>query len=813
MAAKLSTLGAMPQRLPLHDQLPALLETLQSGRTTLLSAPPGAGKSTLVPGAVADQSWCAGRVLVSQPRRLAAQALARRVAAQRGTKLGGEVGYSVRFDRQVSAATRVEFVTAGLLLRRIQSDPFLDGVDCVILDEFHERSLDSDLSLALLLQVQAEARPDLRLVIMSATLDVSALERRLPDAAQVRTSGRSFPVEIEHLRRDDDAPIATAAARAALRALSPSGRVLVFLPGVGSIERCRRALADADVSVLPLHGRLSAREQQRVLTPCVEPQIILATNLAQTSLTIDGVHTVVDSGLERAMRYDPRLGVSRLTTVPISRASAEQRAGRAGRLGSGRCVRLWSQASHHQRAEHDDAEVANAELSSSLLQILSWGQALDDFAWFEAPPAAHVRRACWLLETLDALSAQGKLTATGRQLATLPIEPRLGAVLLRGAQLGHTRLACEVAAIASEPDFLRHPPPERCDDDLQYRLEQLEAPQGPIDAHGRARVQRVAQQLERLAPKAAPRREDTAHLLQDLLLAGFSDRLARRSDDGSYVLAAGFQAKRSPRSRCAPAEVILAVNLNAQERHTPLIEAALPVALDRLERRHTLELRWDPQRAAVMHERCERIGTLVLKRSPAHEAPDPVAVARVLFEALENQPERALNWDTKAQALVDRLRFCRQHGADELPDPNDSAQLLKAICAGRRSLDELRRADLAQALTDQLSYPMRQTLADWAPTHFKLPSGRSARVDYANPSAPALRARLQDFFGLEETPRLAQGRASTVCHLLAPNGRPAQVTSDLAGFWRGSYAEVRKALRGRYPKHDWPEQPHLRNSS
>ena len=799
-------------RLPIRDQLEPVLDALKNGSDVLLSAPPGAGKSTIIPGAVADQSWCKGKVLISQPRRLAAQALARRVAALRNCQLGQEVGYAVRFDRQTSATTRLEFLTAGLLLKRLQSDPFLDGIDCVILDEFHERSLDTDFCLALLLQIRSEARPDLRLIVMSATLDTSILADQLPEAIQVSSQGRSFPVSIEH-QKSSDQPIAKQAAQAAARALKEAGRVLVFLPGVRAIQRCQDALKGTQASVIPLHGRLSQAEQQLALEPCTEPQIILATNIAETSLTIDGVHTVIDTGLERAPRYDAKLGLSRLTTIPISRASADQRAGRAGRLGPGRCIRLWSSASEHQRPAYDTPEIADAELSSTLLSILAWGQRIDQFTWFEAPPLAHQRRAITLLRQLGTIDDQDRITSKGRSLAQLPIHPRLGAVLHEGSKYGAVELACMVAALASEPDFLRHRPPADWGDDLSYRIEQLKTPQGAIDNYARKRVLRVTEQLKRLAPEVGTPVERPEHLLQHLLLAGFADRLARRNDDGSYAVASGFRAQLSTLSLCDQAELILGVALTAHEQAMPLIQVGLPVQADLLQRRSTLELRWDPKTSAVVHERVERLGELVIKRSSAHQSADPEQVANELFAALENQPGRALNWTNSSRDFANRIRFCRHHGARELPDPDDAMTLLRLICRGRRSIDDLKRADLAQALSSTMTYAMSKQLDEWAPTRYRLPRGRSAKVTYDDPAAPVLSARVQDFFGLDQSPTLAQGRATVVCHLLAPNGRPAQVTSDLAGFWAGSYSDVRKALRGRYPKHDWPEDPSLRNSS
>lgn len=797
--------------LPVQAHLREIFEILDRGDDLLLSAPPGSGKSTVVPAALLDREWCSGEVWVSQPRRLAATALATRVAELRGGELGGEVGYSVRFDRAVSAETKLHFVTAGLLLRRLQSDPFLEGVSAVVLDEFHERSLDSDLSLALLRQIKKEARPDLRLVVMSATLDSAALLKALPKASLVRAEGRLHSVDIEHLG-NEDRPLALRAARAASRALSSHGKTLVFLPGVYEIERCQEALSSAKVPVLPLHSRLPKNAQLRALRPGLEAAIILATNIAETSLTIEGLRCVVDSGLVRRPIFDARLGLTRLTTVAISRASAEQRAGRAGRTGPGHCFRLWSAAEQMQRRAFDAPDIANADLSSAALQVLAWGQDPQNFPWFEEPPSGHLRQALKLLRELGAIDEAGALTKIGGQIADLPLEPRLARMMLSAAELGLVQTGARLAALSAEGDILTRPPPLGIADDLSFRLAQLDEASALTDSAARRRVLRVAKQLERLVGKRRGR-PGTKEDWQALLLPAFSDRLARRNDDGSYALAAGFRAVLSKRSRCPKSDLILAFNLQGSAKGLPLINAALPIEASSLKRSQSLELRFDPERSAVVYERIEKLGSLVIHRVPAPSAADALAVSALLFSEYKTQPKRALHWSKAAIALAQRIRFCRHHGASELPDPDDHLALLEQICHGRRSLAELKQSDLKKALEAQMDFEQKRKLAAWAPTRLSLASGSSAQVNYANVEAPAVAARVQAFFGQNDTPCLAQGRVKALCHLLAPNGRPAQITQDLAGFWDGSYAEVRKALRGRYPKHAWPENPRIRQSS
>lgn len=797
--------------LPVESHLGDIFDILECGDDLLLSAPPGSGKSTVVPAALLDRKWCSGEVWVSQPRRLAATALASRVAELRGSKLGGEIGYSVRFDSAVSGDTKLRFVTAGLLLRRLQSDPFLEGISAVVLDEFHERSLDSDLSLALLRQIKSEARPDLRLVVMSATLDSAALLKALPRARLVRAEGRLHPVDIEHLG-SEDRPLAQRAATAASRALSNDGKTLVFLPGVYEIERCQEALSGAKVPVLPLHSRLPKSAQMNALRPDLGAAIILATNIAETSLTIEGLRCVVDSGLVRRPIFDSRLGLTRLTTVAISRASAEQRAGRAGRTGPGHCFRLWSAAEQMQRRAFDAPDIAEADLSSAALQVLAWGQDPQKFPWFEKPPSGHLQQAIKLLRELEAVDEEGALTKLGRQLAELPLEPRLARMMLSAAELGLVETGARLAALSSEGDILKRPPPPGIIDDLSFRLAQLEEPSALSDSGARRRVLQVARQLERLIGKGKPR-QGAKEDWQSLLLPAFSDRLARRNDDGSYALAAGFRAVLGKRSRCPKSELILAFSLQASAQGLPRISAALPIEASSLKRSQSLELRFDPERSAVVYERIERLGSLVIARVPAPSAADALAVSALLFSEYKTQPMRALNWSKEAIAFAQRIRFCRHHGAGELPDPNDHVALLEQICHGRRSLAELKQSDLKNALEAQMNFEQMRKLAAWAPTRLSLASGSSAQVNYADVDAPVVAARVQAFFGQSDSPCLAEGRVKALCHLLAPNGRPAQITQDLAGFWDGSYTEVRKALRGRYPKHAWPENPRIRQSS
>lgn len=798
----------MRSPLPIDAALPAVLDALRAQGAVVVLAPPGSGKTTRVPQAVLDA--IGGRALLLQPRRVAARLCAARIAWERGGELGGEVGYQVRFERRVGPQTRLEVLTEGLLLRRLQEDPFLEGVDTVLLDEFHERSLHLDLSLALLAEVRAQVRPELRLVVMSATLDPGPVARFLGGCPVVVAEGRTFPVEVQHDPRPDERPLPLRVAAAIRARLPEEGHVLAFLPGVGEIERTLEALGPLPGRrVLPLHSRLSLEEQARALAPSAEPRVVLATNIAETSVTFDGVRVVVDSGQERRPVYDPALGLERLERVPIAQSSAAQRAGRAGRTGPGLCRRLWTEAEHRERPAAALPEVQRADLAPAVLELRAWGADPRRFGWFEPPPPAALARAEQLLQRLGALD-DGALTPLGQALARLPVHPRVGAVLLAGQRRGLAREAATLAALLSERDpFPGDQHPERAD--LLWRVQRVE--EGGASERGLLRAVRQARdQLLALAPPhPGPRGRADARALAELLLAGFPDRVAVRREGSPrrYRLVGGAGAALPEGQQGPP--LVLALELEAGPRgerseHTlrlacALEEAWLPTRWERV-------LRFDPEREAVRGRRERRYLDLILGEAPDPEEPDPEAVSALLAQEAAKNIERIFTLDDETINTTQRLRCIIDWMPEQqLPPAWDLRWALPALCQGRRSFAELRALDLSEALLGLLSWPQRQALEQHAPARLPVPSGATVRLRYEHGQPPVLAARVQQLFGLMQTPRIAGGRVPVLIELLSPAQRPVQVTADLAGFWASSYAEVRKELRGRYPKWAWPEDP------
>jgi len=830
--------------LPVLAVLPDLVAALRSERRAVLVAPPGAGKTTLVPGALLDAGLAgAGSVAVLQPRRVAARAAARRIAALRGGALGQEVGYSVRFERRVGRGTRIEILTEGLLVRRLQQDPFLEAVGCVVLDEFHERSLHADLALAMVREAQAAGREDLHLVVMSATLDVEPVVDYLQGCPVIQAEGRVYPVQVRHDRHEHRQRAERRTAAAVLSALDriDEGHVLVFLPGVGEITSCERSLNDTlasePVQVLPLHSRLPGRAQDAALAPSAGRKVVLATTIAQTSVTLPGVSCVVDAGWVRRPRFDPAVGLQRLERVRVSRASADQRTGRAGRTRPGSCRRLWTDRIHASLPRFDLPEIRCADPSRAVLDIFGWGGRPDGFAWFEPPPESHLSWAVRHLQGLGAVQADG-ITERGRELLALPLAPRLGALVLAGHRMGVPRTAAAVAALLSERDIVAaNTPVVAGPSDLLPRLEALLALRGSPDRAGawgldrravRA-VQRAAAQIEGVArrllgPLGADERLDSA-AVSELLLQAFPDRVARRRAAGSrrFRLAAGSGAVQSERSAPSEAPLVLAVGLRAGargERAEHIIDLAHALSAEQLPSDERLVTRFDPEREAVVQTWARCFGELVLAERPASAAVDPLAASEALLRAACVDPRRALGWDAPVDSLLARLTCLRQWLPNlELPAFEDLASaelgapppgpesLLAELCAGRRSFAQLRKLDLGRALRGRLGGRARAALDAHAPERIDLPSGVQARLRYSPGEPPVLAARIQHLFGLHRTPTVAQGRVAVVVHLLAPNGRPAQITSDLHSFWRNTYAAVRKDLRGRYPKHAWPEDP------
>ncbi|MBL6456624.1 ATP-dependent helicase HrpB [Belnapia sp. T6] len=833
---------SLPSSLPLADlpvteALPGLTSALRAGSNAVLIAPPGAGKTTLVPLVLKEEDWASGgKLLVLEPRRVAARAAARRMAELLGESApGGTIGLSTRLDRAVSAATRVEVVTEGLLVRRLQSDPGLDGVAGVLFDEAHERNLDTDLALALCLDLQRALRPELRLLAMSATLDggafagllgagpgaperregIGAPERR--DAPTIESLGRAWPVSIEHRPRDladpRDLPEAMAGAiRTALRA--HEGDVLAFLPGWGEIRRTAERLSGIEADVLPLHGEMPPAEQDRALTPGPRRKVVLATSIAETSLTVPGVRIVVDGGFRRAPRLDPATGLTRLVTVRISKAAAEQRAGRAGRTAPGVAIRLWSEALHRGLAPQDRPAILEEELSGLALDLAAWGAAPGDLAWLDPPPAGALAAARSLLRDLDALDAEGRITATGRRMARLGTHPRLARMLAAAEGEGEGALAADLAALLEERDPIRG---REAPSDVTLRLDLLHGGDHPnADRPTVQRIRRAAALHRRrlgLHGGTHPEGDPGA-----LLAAGFPDRIAavRGVMAGAFRLASGQGARLPATDPLSKSPLLAVADLELQGTEAR-IRMAAPLDRAVLEARFPERFRreegaaFDARAGAVLARRRLRFGPLVLEEQPLPN-PDPALVAAALAAAVAERGLRDLPWTPAARQLQARLRWMRGVEGEAWPDASDAAlaatvqDWLAPHLHGRSRLADLAGLNLPDLLLAGLPWDRRQRLDAALPARLPLPAGRSAAIDYTG-EVPTLEARPQHLYGLTRLPPLAEGRVPLQVALLSPAGRPVAVTGDLAGFWRGGWLEVRKEMRGRYPKHNWPEDP------
>lgn len=821
-----SALRLAPLPLPIEPVLPALIEALANGSRAVLEAPPGAGKTTRVPLALLDAPWRDGRIVMLEPRRLAARAAARRMAQTLGEPVGRTVGYAVRHERVVSRATQIEVVTEGMLTRRLQSDPTLDGVSALIFDEFHERNLPSDLGLALALDMQT-LRPELRIVVMSATLDGARVAALLAEdgepAPLVRSEGRLFPVETRFAERPVEGRIEDAVARSVRTALAETeGDVLVFLPGAGEIRRTEERLAGLDAAVLPLHGSLPIEAQDAALAPNPRRKVVLATDIAETSLTIEGMRVVVDAGLARRPRYDAASGMERLETVPIAQASAEQRRGRAGRLAPGVCFRLWTAFEHAARPAFAPPEIATTDLAPLALELAAWGTPDPSvLRWLDPPPKAAYAEARTLLTDLGALDRGGALSPHGRALAALGMHPRLAHLALRGRDLGLGATACRLAALLDERDVLGSTAPEPPPSDLRLRLDLFHAgsPRLPGLTVHRAGLDRVRKTARMWQDRLNADRDAADAEAAGLLLAlAYPDRLAQRLPGTAprFRLRDGRPAELPTADPLADAP-FLAVGLLTGRGATPRIALAAPLDLAAIEEAfgdatETAEaVAWDDDAGRVVAARRRTLGALILSEGPLRR-PDPQAVAAALLDGVRARGLGALPWSKDAARLRERLAFLHHHDPT-WPDVSDEALLdsldawLGPYVAGMMRLDDLRRLDLPARLLDRLDWAQRADLDRLAPSHVTVPSGSHIPIDYAAPEAPVLAVRLQEVFGLTETPRVFGGRVPLTMHLLSPAHRPAQVTQDLASFWREGYFDVRRDLRGRYPKHYWPDDP------
>jgi ATP-dependent helicase HrpB len=771
--------------LPIDPLLPEIREHLRRGTNLVIEAPPGAGKTTRVPPALLDDAR--GEVLALEPRRLAARLAARRVAAELGERAGETAGYQVRFEEVAGPRTRIRFMTEGVLTRRLLSDPELGGVSVVLLDEFHERHLEGDLALALLRRLQRRARPDLRIAVMSATLDAGWAAAFLGGCPVVRSEGRQFPLAISYTPSSPQ-PL-NELVRAALERLvrdGLDGDVLVFLPGAAEIARAARAcagLADrAGLLVLPLHGDLSPEEQDRAVQPAEHPKVILSTNVAESSVTIEGVTAVIDSGLARVASQSPWSGLPRLTVSRVSKASADQRAGRAGRTAPGRAVRLYSQEDYLRRPAHDAPEIRRTELSQLVLTLAAAGAAPADVEWLEAPQADSLQAAAELLERLGALDPCGRLTQAGREMARMPLHPRLARLILDAGDDG-----CALAAVLSAGEKRNG-----ASDVLAL-----------LDANWEPRTRQVYQQIRRLAPRSRAGKE----ALPKAVLAAFPDRVARRRRGNELLLANGGSAVLEN----AGPEFLVAVDIEERsERGLPLVRLAsaiepewlLDMFADRVTERTSLE--WNRAAERVEEARLLLYDKLVLYESRG--APqDTEAAARLLAQRALDAGVARFTDPEELEEFLARVEFAAAYAPIPVLGGDDVRAALESLARGLRSFAELEQAaragGLLRALEDKL--PAR-LLAEYAPARVRLPRGRTVRVRYARNRPPWIAAKLQEFFGMTEAPRIAGGKAPLVVHLLAPNNRPVQTTTDLAGFWQRLYPELRRRLSRRYPRHEWP---------
>ena len=803
-------------RLPIEEALPDLLSALRHRGRAVLQAPPGAGKTTMVPLAILRAGLVPGRIVMLEPRRLAARAAAERMAETLGEAVGETVGYRIRGEARTSARTRIVVVTEGILTRMIQSNAELPGISCLIFDEFHERSLNADLGLALALEVAGALRDDLMLLVMSATLDGGPVATLMGDAPLVTSEGRAYPVETHWLPRPLDASLRLEAAMAGLilQALDacPEGGVLAFLPGEGEIARLQATLGPRlpkGVEMRPLFGAMDLAAQHAALAPATPGarKLVLATAIAETSLTIPDVRVVVDAGRARRARFDPASGMSRLVTERVTRAEAEQRRGRAGRVAPGTCYRLWSKGEEGALAAFPPPEIASTDLTGLALELALWGAT--DLPFLTPPPPAALAEAQALLADLGALDARGTITAHGRHLAALPLHPRLAHMLLKSGTSRAT--AARLAALLAERDPLRGAPP-----DLALRMAAIADPrkveaETPHFVH-RATIERIraeAKRLERLAPQAAT---GPALTLGQLAALAYPDRvgLRRKGEAPRWLLSGGKGAAMEPGLPLSEARLIVATDLDGDPREArlrqavPLREAELRAVLgDRIEWRDVIE--WSRREGRVLARRQEMLGAIALTDQHLPD-PDPAALARA---ALEGARLLGHSWSPAAARLAARVALCRRGGAD-LPDVSEPALLageaLLPYLARVRTASDLKALDLVPMIQSVLGWEGQQLLDRLTPSHFSTPLGRRVPIDYDG-ETPAIEVKLQELFGVTEHPTVGPDRLPLRITMLSPGGKPVQVTADLPGFWTNSYADVRRDMRGRYPRHPWPDDP------
>jgi ATP-dependent helicase HrpB len=822
--------------LPINEALPALAQALTNRRSVLLEAPPGAGKSTIVPLFLRSSPWLAGqKILMLEPRRLAARAVAGRMAHLLGEPVGHSVGFRTRLETRVSRETRIEVVTEGILTRMLQEDSGLAGIGCVIFDEFHERSLNADLGLALCIESQQNLREDLRLVVMSATLDLQPIAKLLGDAPVVAARGRSFDVATQYIARRPEIYLEQQTAQVVRTALREhDGDILCFLPGAAEIRRVQRALEDTgldrNVRVLPLYGELESAAQDAALSPAPAGQrkIVLATSIAETSLTIEGIRVVVDSGLRRYAEFDPATGMSHLVTTKVSQAAADQRRGRAGRLSAGHCYRLWSEGTQGSLAPQTAPEILHADLAPLALELSCWG-AVDaaSLSWLDPPPAAPLAQARDLLRQLEAIDSAARVTPHGRMLANLGTHPRLAHMLVKAREFGAPRLACDLAAILSERDILRASAGAR-DVDLRLRVAVLrgdvrDLPPGiTVDSRAMTQAARSSGHWQRDFARGRPDSADPHEWTGILLAWAYPDRIGRaRGDGGRYVLANGRGARFGEPQALAKAEFIVAAELDGAEREARIFLAA-PLRLADLEEHFSAqildraEILWDDREHAIRARRERRLGALALESTEIRN-PDPQGLQNAVLTGLRQLGIAGLPWTPELRQWQARVMLMQRYAVaspEPWPDLSDTAlaatleEWAPPWISGFTRREHFARIDLANALRSRLTYAQGVIVEREAPTHFTVPSGSHIPIDYLDGEIPTLSVRLQEMFGLNQTPSVAAGRLPLLLKLLSPARRPVQITRDLVSFWNRGYHEVKKDLKGRYPKHYWPEDPY-----
>jgi ATP-dependent helicase HrpB len=803
------------QALPIDDALPRLTDALRVSNAAVLVAPPGAGKTTRVPLVLLDEPWAKEKkILVLEPRRLAARAAASRMASTLDEQVGGTVGLRVRFGSKVSKRTRIEVITEGVFTRLILDDPSLSGIAAVLFDEFHERSLDADLGLALARDVHLAFREDLKILVMSATLDGARVAALLGDAPVVTSEGRAFDVETRYLGRDSRAPIERQVADAALRALrAETGSLLVFLPGAAEIRRAETQLKergdDASVDIVTLFGALDAREQDRAISPSPvgRRKVVLATSIAETSLTIEGVRVVIDSGLARVPRYEPDVGLTRLETVRVSRAAADQRRGRAGRTEPGVCYRLWDEPQTGSLEAYTRPEILSADLSSFVLDLAQWG-ATDPakLAFLDPPPGPALNEAKALLAELGAIGAQGRITEEGRRLRALPLPPRLARMVVDAGAEGAGEQAAAIAAVLTERGLGGD------DVDLRHRLDQFRRDKSRRAEDAWAMVKRWVETFDE--------RGKGEHVSPGSLLAlAYPDRIAKKRGGGSggFLLASGRGGAVDKASALAHEPFLAVAELTGAAAASRVVLAA-PITLEEIVARFAGKIddcdavNFDAASASLRARRSRRLGALVLAEQIKQVTPD-ADTAKILAQGLIGLGLDKLPWSKPALQFRNRVGFLCRSESDEWPDLSDEGltrnanDWLEPLLADKTARSELSAEALSDAVTALVPWALRRRIEAEAPTHFTAPSGSVVPIDYDAEQGPTVSIRVQELFGLARHPAIAGGRVPLVIELLSPAHRPVQVTRDLPGFWRGSYADVKTEMRGRYPRHPWPDNP------